>query len=151
MNAIFATALLLALCAAGCEQQTSPSGLPIVSMKIGDRTFQLEVAKNASAQETGLMKRDSMPKDHGMIFVFADEDIHEFWMKNTRFPLDILFLDSRGRIVSIHQMRAYDESRTSSDFPARYAIELNQGAAARCGAKAGDVLQVPAAARADGG
>ena len=144
-------ALLVFLLTSGCEQQQqqhqSPAGLPVVKMNIGDRAFWLEVAKTSEQQETGLMKRDSMPQDHGMIFTFSDDRVREFWMKNTRFPLDILFVDAGGRVVSIFQMKAYDESTTSSQFPARYAIELNEGLAAAAGAKVGDVLQIPRDAR----
>ena len=132
------------LCAAGCEQ--SPAGLSVVKMKIGKQSYNLEVARTETQQEKGLMKRDSMPEDHGMIFVFPDEQMRSFWMKNTRFPLDILFLDSRGKVVSIHQMRAYDESNTSSDQPAQYAIELNKGQASASGVQVGEVLDLPAGA-----
>ena len=93
------------------------------------------------------MERDSMPSDHGMIFVFPQEQDRYFWMKNTRFPLDILFVDAAGKIVSIHHMRAYDLSTTPSDFPAKYAIELNSGAAANAAVQAGDKLDIPQAAR----
>jgi hypothetical protein len=88
-----------------------------------------------------------MPADHGMIFVFSDDQVRQFWMKNTRFPLDILFLDSAGKVVSVHQMQAYDLKETSSDFPARYALELNTGAAAESGVKVGDILDIPPPAR----
>lgn len=144
----FKFALLFAacLCAAGCEE--SPAGLSVVKMKIGKQSYNLEVARTETEQEKGLMKRDSMPEDHGMIFVFPDEQVRSFWMKNTRFPLDILFLSSGGKVVSIHQMRAYDESSTSSDEPAQYAIELNKGQADASGVRVGDVLEIPAKARA---
>ena len=145
----FACLLGLLLLVLGCEQQ-SPAGLAVVTMKIGGRDFHLEVARSNAEQERGLMKRDSMPDDHGMIFVFPTERELTFWMKDTRFPLDIVFADSHGRIVSIHQMKAYDESNTYSDAPAQYAIELNKGAAAGSGAKVGDLLDIPAAARAGG-
>jgi uncharacterized membrane protein (UPF0127 family) len=89
------------------------------------------------------MFRDSMPPDHGMLFVFQTEERQGFYMRNTRIPLDILFLDSSGTVVSIHQMYPFDESSTLSAAPARYAIELNQGAAAAAGVKAGDRLSIP--------
>lgn len=143
-NIVILAGLLLA---GGCEQ--SPAGLPVVKMKIGDRVFHLEVARTESQQEKGLMKRDALDPDHGMIFVFPEELVRSFWMKDTRFPLDILFLDSAGRVVSVHQMRAYDQHNTSSDLPARYAIELSKGAAEAAGVKAGDVLQIPPEARAE--
>jgi hypothetical protein len=116
-------------------------------MNIGNRPFVIEVARTNDEQETGLMKRDSMPADHGMIFVFSNDEVRFFWMKNTRFPLDILFVNAKGRVVSISQMKAYDLNTTSSIDPARYAIELNDGAAAECGVKKGDVLDIPTAAR----
>jgi uncharacterized membrane protein (UPF0127 family) len=143
-------ALVLAL--VGCEEQqqgtTQPSTLPTVPMKIGSRDFELEVARTAEEQERGLMKRDSMPQNHGMIFVFPDEHLLSFWMKDTRFPLDILFLDRKGKVVSIFRMKPYDLSNTSSEKPAQYAIELNAGAAKDAGVKVGDVLDIPAAAQA---
>jgi uncharacterized membrane protein (UPF0127 family) len=89
------------------------------------------------------MRRDTLAKDHGMIFVFDSEEPRGFWMKNCRFPLDILFLDAGGKIVSIKQMKAYDLSSTPSDGPAQYAIELNEGAAEAAGVKAGMTLKLP--------
>ena len=141
--------MLLLVFVAGCDEQ-SPAGLPTVKMQIGNRSFVLEVARSDAEQEKGLMKRDSMPADHGMIFPFKEERVLGFWMKDTRFPLDIIFADSKGKVVSIHQMEAYDESNTSSDFPARYAIELSKGAASDAGVKVGDRLNIPAPARASG-
>jgi len=141
--------LLLFICVAGllvgCEH--SPAGLATVKMQIGKRTFTLEVADTSASQEHGLMERDSMPSDHGMIFVFPQEQERFFWMKNTRFPLDIIFVDASGKIVSIHQMRAYDLHTTPSDAPAKYAIELNAGAAGDAGVQAGDKLNIPPAAK----
>ncbi|HWE01821.1 MAG TPA: DUF192 domain-containing protein [Tepidisphaeraceae bacterium] len=137
--------LVLAALLGGCQQ--SPAALPVVSMKIGNQTFHLEVAATPESQETGLMKRDGMPEHHGMIFVFPQDEVRNFWMKNTRFPLDIVFLNSGGVVVSIRQMIAYDESLTSSDSPARYAIELNKGAAAAAGLKVGDTLAIPEPAK----
>ncbi len=136
------TLVLLPCLAGGCSR--SQSALPVVSMQIGKQSFQIEIAATPESQETGLMKRDSMPDDHGMIFIFPQEKICQFWMKNTRFPLDIVFLNTGGAVVSIHQMVAYDENNlTSSDFPSRYAIELNRGAAAAAGLKVGDVVAIP--------
>jgi uncharacterized membrane protein (UPF0127 family) len=139
----------------GCERsnssQTQPStgaqSLPAVKMKIGDRTFDLEVARTSDQQATGLMKRDSMPQDHGMIFVFAEERLLEFWMKDTRIPLDIIYLDANGKVVSVAQMRPYDLTTISSEVAAQYAIELNAGMVKQAGIKSGQVLDIPASAR----
>lgn len=136
---IAAASLLLAL--AGCSY--SPLGLPVVKMKIGSQTYHLEVAADRASREHGLMQRASLPHDAGMIFVFASEQLREFWMKDTLIPLDILFLDASGKVVSIHTMKPLDLSTTSSERPAQYAIELNAGAVAKDGAKVGDQLSIP--------
>jgi len=135
--------LLLAVLVNGCHD--SPAGLPVVTMKIGSRTFYLEVATTDGQREKGLMERDSLPDDQGMIFVFPeDKEVkYGFWMKNTRFPLDILYIDRAGVIVTIRQMVPYDRKTTSSDKPYRYAIELNRGAAESAGVKVGDRLTIP--------
>ena len=144
-----AISLIVFLFLSGCSQ---PGGnLPVVSMNIGSRTFNIEIAATPDSQEMGLMKRDSMPDDHGMIFVFEDERPRGFWMKNTRIPLDIVFLDSQGVVVSVHQMAAYDLNITSSDAPARYAIEFNKGVVAAAGVKVGDKITIPAEVKSKAG
>jgi uncharacterized membrane protein (UPF0127 family) len=143
-------ALFAAAGAGGCQTAASQpsSGLPTVNMQIGSKPFTLEVANTEETRERGLMRRDSMAADHGMIFVFDHEQVLPFYMKNTRIPLDIVFVDKQGVVVAVKQMRPYDLSITSSVKPALWAIELNAGAAAAAGVKAGDVLDIPAAARA---
>jgi len=135
----------------GCDDHpatTGPqpqSGLRVVQMKIGSRDFSLEVADQYQSRETGLMYRDAMADDHGMIFVFPDCQDRSFWMHHTRFPLDIIFAGADGKVVSVSTMKAYDESQTWSHGPAKYAIELNAGQATAAGIKAGDALKMPPA------
>lgn len=135
----------------GCEQSAQPapgaSTLPTVKMKIGSRTFELEMARTSEQQALGLMRRDSMPENHGMIFIFDEERMQGFWMKDTRIPLDIIFVDAKGKVVSVSGMKPYDLNTTSSEVPAQYAIELNAGMAKAAGVKSGDVLEIPKAAR----
>ena len=126
----------------GC-QQNSDSGLRTVQMQIGRKMFTLEVADTFASRQYGLMHRDSMPSNHGMIFVFAREEPLAFWMKNTRIPLDIIYLDAAGQVVSIRQMKPHDLRTVPSGGPAQYVIELNEGAAAAVGVKAGDKLAIP--------
>ncbi len=139
---------LLCIIAAGCAERRPSSALATAGMKIGSQTFTLEIANTEASRRTGLMQRDTLPPDRGMIFTFGQERILQFHMLNTRIPLDILFLDQRGQIVSTHRMKPYDtRTLTESARPAKYAIELNAGAVARTGVKVGDVLQIPASAR----
>ena len=115
-------------------------------MTIGSKTFELEMARTSAEQEKGLMKRDSMPENHGMIFIFDKDRSQDFWMKDTRFPLDIIFLDHTGMVVSVSQMQAYDLATTSSQGAAQYAIELNVGQAKAAGVEKGQTLKIPDAA-----
>lgn len=130
----------------GCNRYSPPTGLPTVQIKLGTKTYTVEIAANDTDRQRGLMQRDSMPAEWGMIFVFPDEEMRGFWMKNTRIALDIIYVAGDGKVVSIHQMKPYDLNSTSSKGPAKYAIELNEGEAAKAGLKEGDVLVIPAAA-----
>jgi uncharacterized protein len=125
----FAAAVLFGLLLlSGCDNKPQ-SNLPTIQMQLGNKSFKLEVADSTASRTYGLMRRDSMPSDHGMIFVFPEEEERGFWMKNTRIPLDIVFVNTSGQVVSVKQMKAYDTNTTPSDGAAMYAIELNQGAA----------------------
>jgi hypothetical protein len=141
--------LVLLLFLIGCDAAapSSTSGLRTVTMPIGSKTYTLEVADTDETRHHGLMERDSMPADHGMIFVFPDVDERGFYMKHTRFPLEILYIDETGRIVSWATMKPYDLTNVPSNAPAKYAIELNVGSVQASGVKVGDKLSIPESAR----
>jgi uncharacterized membrane protein (UPF0127 family) len=136
--------VLLSGCGAGPATTQSSSNLPTTPMKIGSRSFTVEIAADEYSRERGLMDRDSMPADRGMVFIFPSDTSEGFWMKNTRIPLDILFVEAGGKIVSVRTMKPFDLNTTWSDGPYRYAIELNAGAATEAGVKTGDHLDLPA-------
>ena len=140
--------LLCALVAIlGCADAPAPGELPTVQMTIGSRTYTLEIANTLPTQERGLMRRDSMPDDHGMIFVFSAAAHQDFWMKNTRFDLDIIYVTADGHVDSVKTMKAYDETSVPSEGPVKWAIELNAGQGVLTGVKVGDTLTIPDAAR----
>jgi uncharacterized membrane protein (UPF0127 family) len=143
--------LLLVTGLGACDRvsATAPAGpkpttLPTRKIEIAGRAFELELALDAASQQAGLMHRESMPADHGMLFVFPDEEEREFWMKNTRIPLDIIYLDSSGKVVSIRPMKPLDLTGVPSGRPAKYAIELNQGMAKAIGLEVGHTISIPA-------
>lgn len=144
---LFAVWIVSLLLIAGCGNSAPQSGLRTVTMQIGSKQFTLEVADTEATREHGLMQRDSMPASNGMIFVFPDEADHDFYMKNTRIPLDILFLRASGQIITATTMRPYDLSLTPSNGPAKYAIELNAGMIQQTGVQVGQTLAIPADAR----
>ncbi len=155
MNVINAAGLLVSLVAVcgavvlsdGCKREPKlgpvNTGLPTTTMQLGNERFTLEIAADEKSREFGLMNRPSMPADRGMIFVFPREDRRSFYMRNTLIPLDIVYVGADQRVVSIHPMRPHDLTSVPSLGPAKYAIELNQGASARAGIKPGDQLQIP--------
>jgi uncharacterized membrane protein (UPF0127 family) len=108
------------------------------------RRFTIDLAVSAEDQAQGLMFRRSLPRDAGMLFDFGRTRPAEFWMKNTLIPLDMLFVDQRGRIINIHE-RAVPGSLEpiAAAAPARAVIELNGGTAARLGIKPGDRVIFP--------
>lgn len=134
--------LLLILAPAGCRHKQA-SLLPVTSMQIGAERFDLEMAVSPHDQEVGLMHRDSLDPDHGMVFINSEEKPQTFWNHDTHFPLDLIFLDAGAHVVSLKHLDAYSEKVVPSDAPAQYVIELNAGTVARLGVKVGDHLDLP--------
>ncbi len=143
--------ILLALvvgiaCFAGaCESKKNaiPGQVRTARVQIGKMNFDLEIADTVATRRRGLMYRQSMPEDRGMLFVFDYPEVLHFWMKNTYIPLDIIYLDADGRVVTIKQMKPLDTTTVSSEKPAKYAIELNQGMAQKAGVREGDIIRLP--------
>ena len=135
---------ILTGCEAGSNATTQAvPQLPTQDVVLAGRGFKLEIADDFQERETGLMHRKSMPVDHGMFFAFPDVAPRQFWMKNTPLPLDIIYLDEAGVVLNVAQLYPNDLTGVKSTGPAKYAIELNQGVAARIGLKAGDRITLP--------
>jgi uncharacterized membrane protein (UPF0127 family) len=111
----------------------------------GER-FTVEIAETPDKQALGLMFRENLPDDHGMLFPFPVAAKRSFWMKNTRIPLDIFYFDENLALVSVSEntppCRAQYCPSYPSSGPAKYVLELNAGKAAELGVQAGDVLQL---------
>jgi uncharacterized membrane protein (UPF0127 family) len=142
------SAFLLLLAATACRAtQSDPAAPPIhfdtVQVTIKSTSFTLEVAATDAQRERGLMFRESMPDDHGMIFLFDVADKYPFWMKNTDIPLDIVYLDEKCKVVDFHTMQPHDETPNPPDSPALYAIELNAGMVKKLNLAKGDVITLP--------
>lgn len=104
----------------------------------GGAVLNIEVAETPEKQMVGLMHRNSMPDDWGMLFVYPRDRVMSFWMKNTRIPLAIAFIHADGRIESIRHMKPFDETRRHRSRRAvRYALEVNEGWFRRNGIRPG--------------
>ena len=113
-------------------------------MSLKGHVFVLEIAATPTERARGLMRRESLAENAGMLFVFSAESPLNFWMKNTLIPLDILYMDSAGVVVDIQtmipqpgvpdsQLRNYP-----SAAPAQYALEINADLAESLGFAVGD-------------
>jgi len=115
--------------------------------------FESELAVTAAERSRGLMQRDALAKDRGMLFVFPEEGRHRFWMKNTRIELDIIFIAADRRVVSIsHRAQPCRQEPCDRYGPtgnAAYVLEIAGGLADVHGFAAGDLVEFrePAAGR----
>ena len=139
---------LLACAMSGCAGASQPW------VEIAGQRYAVELADDDAERARGLMFRDAMPADHGMLFIHDRQEPQAYWMKNTRIPLDILYFDSGRRLVSqqrdVPPCSAGDRCPPyPSRGPARYVLELNAGQAARLGLEDGAELRfgpgIPAA------
>lgn len=102
----------------------------------------IEIADDAYQTETGLMYRNSMSENQGMLFIFEDELYRSFYMKNTEFSLDIIFINSKKEIVNVHEnAEPLNKSSLSSTAPVQYVLEVNAGLSKVWGLKAGDKIE----------
>jgi len=102
--------------------------------------LQLEVPQNDGEFRLGLMFRESLEQDRGMLFIFENTDQHSFHMKNTFIPLDIAFINEEGIIESIKELDPMNPIPVYPDGDIRYAIEVNRGWFAENGIEVGDKL-----------
>lgn len=138
---VLAVAVVCAgLLACGARGDKAGADLPTATIHVGNHRLSVEVAATPAARGRGLMFREELPEDGGMLFVFPEEKVLEFWMRNTRIPLSIAFADGSGRIVRIADMDPLSETPVSSGAPARYALEVNRGWFDAHGVRSGDAL-----------
>ncbi|HYD99835.1 MAG TPA: DUF192 domain-containing protein [Alphaproteobacteria bacterium] len=129
--------LLLTVLAGAAVAGTSP--LAIETAGGARHDFAVELALTPQEQARGLMFRESMPADRGMLFVWPQPRVLTMWMQNTLIPLDMLFIGADGRIVRIAERTVpMSQATISSEKPAVAVLELNGGTAARLGIKPGD-------------
>ena len=108
----------------------------------GAHEISVEIADSPEEREVGLMNRESMPEDAGMLFDFGESRPVTMWMKNTLIPLDMVFINEGGRVVRVAaHAQPLSLELIPSDKPVRYVLELNGGAAADYGVKIGDRLE----------
>jgi uncharacterized membrane protein (UPF0127 family) len=126
------------------DEQGQPLERLTVTTSSGQHVFMVEIADDDAERQRGLMFRDPLPDDRGMLFEFPDLAERGFWMHNTPSPLDIIYIDPRGRIVSIaRNAKPYSDEVLPSNGVASGVLEVRAGRADEIGAKPGDVVRHP--------
>lgn len=110
------------------------------------KSFTVEIAKTETERDRGLMFRKELANDRGMLFVFDKEGVYPFWMKNTFIPLDMIWMDSSGKIVfigkNIQPCKTLICPSVIPEGKAKYVLEINAGLSEKIGWKAGDKLNI---------
>lgn len=126
--------LLILLWTAACGPQNAAEAPARASaetyfpISVGGQVLQLQLALSPAEQAKGLMHRDSLGEDQGMLFLFEHPKRANFWMRNTRIPLDIGYFDATGRLREVHPLFPFDETTVSSrSSEILIAVETNQG------------------------
>jgi uncharacterized protein len=121
----------------------------VIPLKLpSGKVLQTEVMVSDEDRQMGLMFRPSLPLDHGMLFIFEQPDFHGIWMKNCKFPIDIVWLDAAAKVVHVAPKVPPCTAKQDRDCPvyypigrASYVVELNAGQAAREKAVVGSTLE----------
>lgn len=127
---LFSLSILLSACSFMPAKDAGPQTIALVGPDKEVIEIVVEIADEVEERAQGLMGRETLPPDHGMLFLFEYQDILTFWMKDTLIPLDILFFDSQGNLVSTSTMQPCTEdpcSKYSSSVAAGIALEVNAG------------------------
>lgn len=154
----FLFVLLVAAGAIGQDDKEADAKkkIPKEEVVIGEETFKLEVAANEKSRAKGLMNREKIDEHGGMIFIYKRAQVRSFWMKNCLVDIDLLYLDGRGRIVSMHKLKKEPprgENETARDYerrlkrypsrrPAEFIIELKAGWIDRLKPKVGETIEL---------
>lgn len=124
------------------EPESFDYPLPTTELTINNIELTVEIAEKPEDKATGLSGRERLGEDHGMLFVFTRPDIYSFWMKDMKFPIDIIWIGDGKQIVDIHESvspETYPESFRPK-APAQYVLEVEAGFIEEHGIKEGAVV-----------
>ena len=152
----FSIILIIALAVASCKKEDSK---PVTPLKISFKKeghlvirnnetdsivaeFDIEIAESEYEIQTGLMHRESMEDNQAMLFIFPNVEYRSFFMKNTLIPLDIIYFDDNGKLVSSQvNAKPLDETGLPSKAPAKYVLEINAGLTEKLDLRIGDRIE----------
>ena len=121
------SALAIGLSTYIAEPALAQQRFPMTTLTIGVHLIQAEVAVRDEERAQGLMFRERLGTNEGMVFRFPDNRQVCMWMKNTFVPLSVAFIDEAGKVINIEDMQPQTQDAHCATRPARYALEMNQG------------------------
>ncbi|MDA1025293.1 MAG: DUF192 domain-containing protein [Planctomycetota bacterium] len=156
-RSLLITSAAIAIAISGCTEPSNPVDGGVEEVRIGEMTFNLELALSTERRRQGLGGREMLPADGGMLFAFPRAAQQRFWMYDCLMDIDIAYLDPIGYITAIHTMpkeapRGVDELEVDyqnrlpgypSRYPAQFVIELAPGMFETLGLEAGDRIDIP--------
>jgi len=144
-NSYFRNLLILVLTPTlwSCSSHSNITNNVTYEININDKKPRVEVAFRQKERTIGLMFRDKLDSDHGMLFIYPQEQNLSFWMKNTRIPLSIAFIDSSGIITQIEPMAPYSLTSHTSKAKVRFALEMEAGWFGKNGILVGSKVDFP--------
>ena len=156
-RSLLITSAAIAIAISGCTEPSNPVDGGVEEVRIGEMTFNLELALSTERRRQGLGGRETLPADGGMLFAFPRAAQQRFWMYDCLMDIDIAYLDPIGYITAIHTMpkeapRGVDELEVDyqnrlpgypSRYPAQFVIELAPGMFETLGLEAGDRIDIP--------
>jgi len=135
-----ALALFIAAPLAACSDE----GRLVLHTASGDHSFNVEVVDTPESRAKGLMFRQDLADDAGMLFDFKGEQPVSFWMQNTFIPLDMIFVDAQGVVKTVHvNARPHDTTSIPSEVPVQFVLEIPGGVSEKIGLKPGDTMDHP--------
>jgi hypothetical protein len=148
--------LVAAALSSGCENRRKEP--PPASVRIGGRTWTVELATTRQQRYAGLSGRTSLQPDKGMLFIYPQPAVMKFCMRGCSIPIDIVYIGADGRVLNVYEMQVEPGlsglAEYSSHLPARYALELAGGTIRQAGIKVGDAVEftnVPPPSTAEAG
>ncbi len=137
IKGLFITVVLCIILFTSCRKEK-----PSTVLSINGRPLTVEIARSAKQRQQGLMHRDKLDWNNGMLFIFENDKVLSFWMKDTKIPLSIAFIDKYGKVTDIFDMEPYSLEAVTSTGKCRYAIEVNKGFFGESGLGVGDTVDL---------
>jgi uncharacterized protein len=142
MAVVTLLAVVLAACSAGEDRL-------VLHTATGDYMFRIEIADDGAERAKGLMFRNELAPDAGMLFDYGQEQETSFWMQNTLIPLDMIFIGADGVVKTIHvNAKPLDTTAIPSGVPVRFVLEIPGGRSKEIGLAVGDRMEHPRVGKA---